>query len=34
MSIAFDMLIGATVAIGLFGWVAALLRCIVVSLHD
>lgn len=29
----FDMMLGATVAIGLLSWVAVLLKCIVASLR-
>lgn len=34
MLVLFDMFLGATVAIGLFSWVAAVLKCIVCSLRD
>lgn len=30
----FDMVLGATVAIGLFGWVAAVLKLVVAGLKD
>jgi len=34
LAVVFDMMVGATVAIGLFSWAAAILRTIVVALKE